>query len=742
TTERSLHQLEGEFLKRGIGAITFLAGMTLAAFKRGMTAITRTPKQIEEAGGLAAYLEKNPLEFLRVFPAGKSQVRNESGDTVLEMDSESYLLAKVIEEIRPAGTSAFQAFDAILDSEGLGRGRHAGEAKAPGTGPSPGTGGGGGAGAGGGAWGSPGESGTTTGTPGPGAAADAGFGPAGSVVESYLQSTLLDPANAPQRSYVELARMIKDMRPEMALSHFPPERREQLRGMPPDQMAAEIIEDTAVQWAGKHLATAPTGPDAYIVEEEVIRVLLRALQTGKTAERLAVKLAKYAKTLPLSQATVHRIQEELRWVTVPQKQKIETLHRLQHFGGHEFRRLVDLLQELIKADDRETATRLACHYLGVLKPESGSPEDTSRLPELFSVMANVRSSFWPQAVEMLTLGLRQTGDAQLSPDMKQALTGSDYRHWKILHCLVALAQKLAAYEEFALIQKVGAAVEEMSVQDPGRHQTCCAATLPTLLSASAVERVVEIYQQNPHDVAGARTAATLLRWSGPDAITRVFQELDQEATASRRSALVRLIVRIGSGALELSRHHLGHERADLVCDACRLLVELRDPDLLNQLAPLLQHHDERVQKAAVTSIIKTRSPGRAIILAEALPHLHSHLLEEVTGDLLFLRDPATIPALERFIFGAAMGKTRPLLMAVQALAVIPGERVERLMGTILADANLDVVVRRIALIALIRSQTPTGAEVLREFQRGAPEDVMVREAEDALKAFGRIQPPQ
>jgi HEAT repeat protein len=536
--------------------------------------------------------------------------------------------------------------------------------------------------------------------------------------------------------------MIKDMRPEMVLSNFPPERREQLRAMPPDQMAAEIIEDTAVQWAGRHLATAPTGPEAYIVEQEVVRVLLRSLQSAKTAERLAVKLATYAKTLPLSQATVHRIQEDLRWVMVPQRQKIETLHKLGHFGGHEFRRLADLLQELIKSDERETATRLANHYLDVLKPESGSPEDTSRLPELFSVMASVRNSFWPKAAELLATALRRTGEARLSPDMSQALTGSDYRHWKILHCIVALAQKLATYEEFALIHNVGTAVNELAGEDAKRHQACCGATLPTLLTSSAVERLVEIYVQNPHDVSGARIAAGLLRWSGADALARVFQELDQEAVASRRSALVRLIVRIGPGALELSRQQLRHPRAELVCDACRLLVELRDPDLLQQLTPLLQHPDERVQKAAVASIIQTRSPGRATLLAEALPHLHSHLLEEVTGDLLFLRDPASVPALERFIYGEAWGKTRPLLMAVQALAVIPGERVERLLGAILADANLDVVVRRIAMIALIRSQTPTGTEVLREFQRAAPEDVMVREAEHALRALGRDKTPQ
>ncbi len=186
----------------------------------------------------------------------------------------------------------------------------------------------------------------------------------------------------------------------------------------------------------------------------MVRVLLRALQSAKTAERLAVKLAKYATTLPLSQAAVHRIQEELRWVTVPQREKVETLSELRQFGGHEFRRLVDLLQELLKSGDRETANRLACHYLAVLEPvQGGSPQDTSRLPELFSVMASVRSSFWPNAAEMLITALRKTAEATLSRDRSGPLTGKDYQHWKILHCIVALAHTLGTYEEFALIHR-------------------------------------------------------------------------------------------------------------------------------------------------------------------------------------------------------------------------------------------------------------------------------------------------
>ncbi|HXZ29149.1 MAG TPA: hypothetical protein VEG08_14240, partial [Terriglobales bacterium] len=103
TTERSLAGLENEFLKRGIGAVTFEAGMTLAGYRRAMAVLTRSPKAIEEAGGLLPYLEQNPVEFMRIFPAAKSQTRTESGDTILEMDSESYLMAKAFSDLRTPG---------------------------------------------------------------------------------------------------------------------------------------------------------------------------------------------------------------------------------------------------------------------------------------------------------------------------------------------------------------------------------------------------------------------------------------------------------------------------------------------------------------------------------------------------------------------------------------------------------------------------------------------------------------
>ena len=99
TAEDSLKPLENEFLKRGIGAVTFDAGITLAAFRSAVAAISASPKAITDGGGLLPFLEQRHLEFVRIFPASKTEARNDDGDTVLEMGSEEFLISKALNGI-------------------------------------------------------------------------------------------------------------------------------------------------------------------------------------------------------------------------------------------------------------------------------------------------------------------------------------------------------------------------------------------------------------------------------------------------------------------------------------------------------------------------------------------------------------------------------------------------------------------------------------------------------------------
>src|ERR1700760_4314385 len=119
TAEDSLKPLENEFLKRGIGAITFEAGITLAAYRNAISALSANTKLIEESGGLLPFLEERQLEFVRVFPANKTETRNEDGDTVLEMGSEEYLIFKALNSMNSGIPQGIEAL--LTHMEGPGR---------------------------------------------------------------------------------------------------------------------------------------------------------------------------------------------------------------------------------------------------------------------------------------------------------------------------------------------------------------------------------------------------------------------------------------------------------------------------------------------------------------------------------------------------------------------------------------------------------------------------------------------
>ena len=94
TTDPSLRHLETEFLKRGITAVTFEPGLTLGRYRKVVNLLAATSKAIEEAGGTLNFLDKNEIEGARVLPASKNQKKDDQGDTIIDTDSEAYILSK------------------------------------------------------------------------------------------------------------------------------------------------------------------------------------------------------------------------------------------------------------------------------------------------------------------------------------------------------------------------------------------------------------------------------------------------------------------------------------------------------------------------------------------------------------------------------------------------------------------------------------------------------------------------
>src|SRR5512146_524221 len=115
TSEPALKTLENEFLKRGVGAVTFEAGITMTGYRK-LIGVLAVPVKTLEATSLHQHLVQNPVEFARVIPAGKNQQRSEGGDTILETDSESYLMSKALSDLRAPG---MEKFDWLLQNAGM-----------------------------------------------------------------------------------------------------------------------------------------------------------------------------------------------------------------------------------------------------------------------------------------------------------------------------------------------------------------------------------------------------------------------------------------------------------------------------------------------------------------------------------------------------------------------------------------------------------------------------------------------
>src|SRR5215472_13983813 len=118
TTDPTLEKLETELLKRGVAAVTFEPGLTLGRYKKVIHVLSAPIAAIEAAGGFLAFIDQNEIEGVRILPAAKNQKKTKDGDTILESDSESYILSKQAGEDQ-APRDFLDSIDALLESGGF-----------------------------------------------------------------------------------------------------------------------------------------------------------------------------------------------------------------------------------------------------------------------------------------------------------------------------------------------------------------------------------------------------------------------------------------------------------------------------------------------------------------------------------------------------------------------------------------------------------------------------------------------
>jgi HEAT repeat protein len=688
TAEEALKPLENEFLKRGIGAVTFEAGITLAAYRNAVAAISASLKLIEESGGLLPFLEQRQLEFVRIFPASKTETRNQDGDTVLDMGSEEYLISKALSSMNSGLPQGIESLLTQMEASGTGGNggqRDNGFASGGGNGASGGNGNsGGGPGSGGGNGGVAVYNGS--GSSG-GQGSSAYLTEMQRMVEQKFEASLKNPEEDPHKAYVELAKMLRNVRPDFVVSNLMAGKTGDAESSH-EEVTAEVFEDTALRWALRRLAATPSGEEAVIVEEQVFRVLMRSLQATHSAARLAQKLAQFAHEYALPRQTYERIQEEIRWITLTPKQKLRELLAIGHFTAAQFRRCLELIKELVRLGKPEDAVALGVQYFSIFDDYlSLAINEVGRIPELLRSIAGTPGEFWDFAADSLVQALASRKLNQLV-------------HVQVVNALVALAKIAATYEDFSLVRKVGTALEESAAHDQTSHTICCSASISNLLQPSAVDRIAEIFLDRKNEPAWTRTVAGILRWAGAGAIERLFVALDKELVAGNRLALMRLLGRIGPTGLPAARQRLQHKEWYVVRNACKMLGEMKDPELLEHIAPVLEHPDERVQKAALQAITESKLPRRAAVIANALPFLSSRLLEDALCELMHQADPESLPGLEKYFNSSAARNGKELRMLINIVAAIPQEQAANLLSKISYNESIDASLRKAAQEAL------------------------------------------
>jgi HEAT repeat protein len=819
TTDSTLKNLETEFLKRGVAALTFEPGLTLSRYTKVIHVLSANVNEIEAAGGFLAFLDRNEVEGVRILPAAKNQKKNEQGDTIIETDSESYILSKQMPE-EQAPRDFLDAIDSLLESgcfdpstrtevisnfasnglEGSGYGVpidipnlaivKEGQVGGPAVGPVSvaGTGGVGGGGMGGGGGfvggdfgnsgrdgsaeigdggggggralyaaagqGSPGSGvvlpvpagGIGTGTPapiqfGPGAVAGAGSASPGAslgysgnaaaepgaaipgfnlgpfrakpgdpgsssfleLVDASVTRSLMEEKGNPQKSYASLVRILRNTGVDKVLERFPPERREELRSLSPEHLAAEYIEDTALQVVGEKLRSASAGSQKLLIEEDVIHVLARSLQATHKADRLAQKLTKFIQDFAVPQNIQDKIKEELQWTAFNNGKKYARLMEIRNYSNIEFRRFLEFLKELVVQREMERATALASHYFDFLDEPNVKIESSelSRAPELIRSIPLAQVGFAAKTAERL-------GRALEREDL------SEFVHFQAANTLTVLAQSIAAFENFQDVVSIGTALENCNNRDPERHKKCCATGLARLLPAAGIERVTELYLSQRGDSAWSKIAATLLRFTAPASIESVFTRLIRDEDARNRLSLVRLLAQLGKGSIEVACRYLEDERWYVVRNMCGVLAEIKDPKLVEHIAPALRHPDARVQQATLKALVKSRDPEAATVLAAALPKLSPATLDEALDELMYLRHEGAIADLEAFV-SARTGNLACMKKAVQALGSIEGDAAIYALGRLFRLEELDNAVRRSALIAVGKHPSPIAMKMLAEF---------------------------
>ena len=304
----------------------------------------------------------------------------------------------------------------------------------------------------------------------------------------------------------------------------------------------------------------------------------------------------------------------------------------------------------------------------------------------------------------------------------------------LVESLVVLTRTAAQREEYLLAINGAGVVTEIAEEFSRRGHVARQAA-SRLLKPTTLQELVRSCATRKDDPTVSRYVLPLLKRVGDPAARELLVFLEKEQVATRRLRILQVVKLLGRSAVAALSERLSAPQWYVVRNAVVALAELADPALLDRLEPALSHPEERVQQAAVTAVLRTQSPARALPLARALPAMKPAVLEAVLDDLLVLKEPQTVPHLEKFLLHPGDDQRPPLLQkAVAVLWSIGTEEAARALLNCANAATLQRSLRVAALRALSRLELPFARQALEEFVHNSSEAALTEEVRKLLGA--------
>jgi hypothetical protein len=496
------------------------------------------------------------------------------------------------------------------------------------------------------------------------------------VVQTAVEVTAVNPEVRPE-SVIQALAMFLDSAAPAELEAIPGLRGQE--SMDPQQLASELWESLTAQWLGSRFRGPMSELQLGALQGEAGELLARNKNAGVMAERILARLARLFEEQRLPLEWIEPIRRELGFYILPFTEQKMRLLALKAFSPADFRRAIRAIKGLVQEQKVPDAVDLAEHCCKVLLADQ-ERTDLECIPAVLELI--------PITGQMRML---RAATNQLTPALLQNAT-PPARHGSVASCLCTIAQHASRAQDFELVLEIAAQLGQSFASSPELHLSCCGDTCQQLIPAESIDQIINLVLDKGETTDKQRTATALLRQSEA-AADRLFARLDEEPNAQIRLRVLRAAGQLRTAGIRPALKRLADERWYVVRNACILLAEMRDPELILHLAPLLRHPDERVQRAAFQSLQRMRLAACLPVYADALAQLAPTMLDSALDEIMLSRDANCIEGLCKLITQGGPERSKYAVRAVQIAIAIDAAACVALLGEVVKAPEFSETVR-------------------------------------------------